>query len=285
MLHCPLPQILTYCKPVLPPSPPPKPKAGWPTFQSTASLQQSPWASYYKEVYGGLPTSFPVSTLDLWMLYDIELVHAKVTDAPASVGTCPTASPPLGQRYNVNNMYTPPDISWIWHPYPFQAIPTNDWAEILHEADPFGDEHYGAWLMYAPGSGIYFSIGQTISFAEHRDAFVHFGVTGNEELSRVAAGKGYTSIQFLSHIDHVNYQCDTHNTGHAGLNYMGLEILATRLVGTYACAAASGAPDTIKAGWQATRACYCDSQKQFLNCQGVPAEVGNGAGDHRFMVL
>merc|ERR1719261_315708 len=59
MLHCPLPQILTYCKPVLPPSPPPKPKAGWPTFQSTASLQQSPWASYYKEVYGGLPTSFP----------------------------------------------------------------------------------------------------------------------------------------------------------------------------------------------------------------------------------
>ena len=27
-----------------------------------------------------------------------------------------------GQRYSDNNMYQSPGVSWIWHPYPYQAI-------------------------------------------------------------------------------------------------------------------------------------------------------------------
>merc|ERR1711939_666476 len=126
----------------------------------------------------------------------------------------------------------------------------NTWQEVIHEADPFGDEHYGAWLIYAPGSGIYFYMGRTISFAEHADAYNHFGVNSgdfNEELAKAAAATGFDSVQFLAHVDHVSYECDTHNTGHAGLDYMAIEIVAAKLVGTYACTTEAGAPSSIKA--------------------------------------
>ena len=101
------------------------------------------------------------------------------------------------------------------------------------------------WMVFAPGSGIWFNLGVTISFAEHADAYSHFKVAAggdmNQELSKAAAAAGYDSIQFLAHVDHTNYQCDTHHTGRPGFDYMGLEIVATKLVGTYACGSAGGA--------------------------------------------
>lgn len=263
-------------KPKPPPAPPPTPSGSWPTFSTLQQFNADPWAKYYQAVYGNLPTSFPVRTLDLWMLYDLELTKAKLTGAtgcPQSVGTCPTANPPLGQRYNVNNEYQPRYTSFSWHPYPYSELAANSWKEVIHMADPFGDEHYGAWFMYAPGSGIYVFLGQTIAFAEHQDAYTHFAVTTgdkNEELSKAAAAQGYDTVQFLSHLDHVSYQCDTQNTGNPGLNYMGMEILGCKLVGTFACGTAAGAPSSIKTGWMASRACTCDNKNNFLNCKGGP---------------
>jgi len=245
---------------------------GWPTFTSLAALQADSWGKYYKKVYGSLPTSFPVNTVDMWMVYDVEIVQAGIANAPKTVGTCPEANPPLGQRYNVNNLYSPSFISWLWHPYPYQKLAANSWQEVLHEADPWGDEHFGAWFVYAPGSGIYFHLGNTIAFQEHLGAFKHFNVTGgdlNEEMCKAASSQGYNSVQFLAHVDHSNYQCDTQNSGRAGLVYMGVEIVAVENVGTYACTTEQGAPSTIKAGWQASRACVCDNRQQYLNCQGI----------------
>merc|ERR1712070_618591 len=171
-------------------------------------------------------------------------------------------------------MYSPPFLSWIWHPYPYAALPAGSWVEVLHEADPFGDEAFGLWFVYAPGSGIYFDTGKTMSFPEHSDAYTYFGITSgkqwNEQLSKAAAGKGFDSLQFLAHMDHVSYQCDTKNTGKSGLAYMGVELVAVKLVGKYACGAPAGVPATIRAGWAASRACTCDNSKQYLNCHDVP---------------
>jgi hypothetical protein len=79
------------------------------------------------------------------------------------------------------------------------------------------------WLIYAPGAGIYFDTGVTISFAEHQDAYTHFNVPSgsnmNEAMSKAAAAAGYDSVQFLAHVDHVNYQCDTYNTKRPGFDY------------------------------------------------------------------
>lgn len=162
-------------------------------------------------------------------------------------------------------------MTWAWHPYPYAAATEGTWVEVMHEADPFGDEHHGVWFIYTPGSGIYFNLGKTISFQEHEDAYDFFRVKGgNEELCQAAAAAGYDSIQFLAHVDHVNYPCDTRNTGRTGFDYMGVEIVGTKLVGTFACTSSVGAPSTVKAGWQASRECACDNSRNFLNCNGVP---------------
>ena len=125
------------------------------------------------------------------------------------------------------------------------------------------------------GSGIWFYMGKTIVFQEHVEAYSFFKVAPtstnpNEAMSLAAAAAGYDSIQFMAHVDHVNYPCDTYNTHTPNLQYMGVEIVGTRLVGTYACCASDGAPSTIRAGWQASRTCTCDNSDVYLNCEGVP---------------
>merc|ERR1712100_980912 len=144
-----------------------------------------------------------------------------------------------GTRYRLNNIYSPADTSWIWHPYPYHPVSDSVWAEVMHMQDPFGDEKFGAWFMYSPGSGIYFNVGKSMAFQNHDDAYAYFGVHGgdyNEGLSVSAAGAGYDSLQFIGHVDHVNYPCDTGNTGNPGLDYMDIEILGVKLTGTFACA-------------------------------------------------
>merc|ERR1711974_49205 len=120
----------------------------------------------------------------------------------------------------------------------------------------------------------------TIIFNEHGEAEKHFNVQGNENMCKAAAGDGFDSVQFLAHVDHVNYQCDTKNTGVAGLNYMNVEIVGVKLTGTYACGSEEEAPPSIRAGWQASRSCTCDNTKEFLNCKGLP-QLSSTAGIQR----
>ena len=196
----------------------------WPSFATSANLQASPWAAYYTAVYGAVPpaAAFPLVVSNAWFLYSDALNNAKVVNIPA-VQKCPHAE---YDRYQTNDAYQPINAAWIWHPYPYAAFAAHTKVEVIHEADPFGDEHFGMWMIYARGSGIFFDLGVTISFAEHQDAYTHFGATGNEDLSKKAAAAGFDSIQFLAHVDHVNYQCDTKNTGRAGFDYMGVEVRA-----------------------------------------------------------
>jgi hypothetical protein len=252
--------------------------AVWPSFPDAAHLAADPWGNYYKAVYGTIPTvGFPINVIDNWVLHDSTLVFQKVKDVPVPTANgCPTANAPPGQRYYFNDIYSPTTVSWLWHSYPYAALASNTWAEVIHQADPFGDEHFGLWFLYAPGSGIYFNIGITMPFSDHDDAYKHFAagaVHPNEDMAKAAASAGLDSIQFLSHVDPVQYPCDTKHTGIAGFDYMGMEIVATKLAGTYPCGAKLGAPDIIKAGWQATRICTCDNSLKFLNCQGVPQLV------------
>jgi len=202
------------------------------------------------------------------MLYDTALQAAKVTTIPAISGKCPGSNPPTGLRYGVNNIYSPTDTSWIWHPIPKQAFPANTWVEIMREQDPFGDEHKGAWFVYAKGSGIYFNTGKTIAFDEHQDGYTHFKVNSgsyNEVMSENAAAQGYDTIQFLKHQDDVNYPCDPKDH----IPYMNIEIVGVKMVGTYACVNPSG-QGVLRAGWGASRPCICDNNQSFTNCKSVP---------------
>ena len=41
----------------------------------------------------------------------------------------------------------------------------------------------------------------------------------NSAMAAAAAAAGFDSVQFLAHVDHVSYQCDTKNTGRRGFDY------------------------------------------------------------------
>lgn len=225
---------------------------------------------------------YPIDTGSNWFLYDDLLATAKVTRIPASAGNCPTRDPPAGQRYKnwpYHSLIT--QASGVWHPYPYAALPGNKWVEAMHEKDPFGTEHFGAWMLYAPGSGIYVWTGNTIAFPEHADAYAHFGIKAhddhgdmNEAMSRAAAAKGYDTVQFLAHPDAVSYPC----AERAGLAYMGLEIVAVKLAGVYSCMAKNPSIHVLRSGWKGQFACHCSNAMNYLNCHGFEVSVAlNGS--------
>jgi hypothetical protein len=137
---------------------------GWPIFNTSAELAASPWGAYFTDLYGALPPAdqFPLAISDFWMLYD-SLLQKHSVPLPPSAGQCAPAHCSLN-LYTENNGYSPPS-QWVWHPPPVDAaqhyqpyadFPPNTWIEVMHEQDPFGDEHNGAWYLFAKGSGVWF---------------------------------------------------------------------------------------------------------------------------------
>ena len=213
---------------------------GWaPTFTSADELQGSPWAGYLRSLYGDLtPIGYPLVLSHFWCFYMDKLAAHSVI-LPASVGKCPTsAAAPEGQRYDENNGYSSKDLTWLWHDLgapPFQGFPSNRIVEVTHQKDPFGDEHYGMWFLYAKGSGVYADIGRTKIFNDHGDAYDFFNAQGNENMCKAAASQGFDSVQFIQHHDQYNYPC----AAKIGVPYMNIEIVMTRLTGTYPCGQAT----------------------------------------------
>ena len=255
--------------PSAPPTVYPVCETAWPKFASAQELSASPaWAGYFTDLYGTLPTTFPLNTADWWMLYD-SLLTKHAIKLPQSAGQC---APPNCQLnlFGENNMYSPPS-KWIWHPPPlggggYPMFAANQWVEVMHEADPFGDEHYGAWFLYAKGSGVWYNIGKTLSFPEHLDAYIYFNVRDNEAMCRAAAAAGYDTLQFTQHRDTTNYPC-TRNPNPGKYPYMNIEIVAVKLQGTYPCGSLSKPdPNVLRSGY-ADKPCDCDnSLSPFSNC-------------------
>ena len=247
-------------------APAPAPPVPWPEFATKDALQQSPWAKYFTSLYGELPVSYPLHLSEFWCFYLDKMQAAEVTP-PTSVGACPTsAGAPLGQRYDQNNAYSSKDLTWLWHPLsstpPYEGFPSNSIVEVTHHRDPFGDEHHGMWFLYGKGTGVFLQIGNTKIFNEHADAESYFGAHGNEDMCQKAAAGGYDSIQFIRHVDGVNYPC----AKGIGASWMNMEIVATRLVGTYPCGQAQGTAAALRAGWNGDKPCKCDPSNPNTNC-------------------
>lgn len=278
-LNKPGPQNRRYCVVAgkLPPSPhppSPSPRSNWPVFQTAAALKASPWGRYYEKIYHSIPGSnfYPLDVGQNWVLFNNVLIDTKLEDSLSAAVTCPSKE---YERYMENCFYQPPSVSFIWHAYPYSGVPASTWAEVIHQQDPFGDEVHGMWFQYAPGSGIWFNTGKTIVFKDHQEAYNKWNIHGVQDPNSAfcyaaAVMDDYDSVQFNEHVDHVSYQCDTSHTKRQGFDYMGLEIVAVKLVGTYSCGTRVGAPPVIRRGWHAASPCNCDNHHPYVNCHGTP---------------
>lgn len=250
---------------------------GWPSFHSAAHLSAHPaWASYITKVYGSVPSdasAYPWCMGDMWMFDTGAVLAAGISDFPQSIGMCPTSvGATEGQQYKQNSRIQPLNVTWSWHPSPYSAFAPESWIEVLHQGG-FEDEDVGAWFLYAKGSGVWFNVGNTISFGDHEEAYEHFGVMGverssrNQAMSANASLAGYDSIQFLQHTCSMMYG-DCLNRS-SGFLYFNIEIVSTKLTGSYACTSSTGRSPLIRAGWRAALPCTCDNTKDYLNCGEV----------------
>jgi len=259
----------TMPKPGPGPGPGPGPHGGpigpgnWPTFATQAALQaDGAWAKYFTTVYGALPSQgFPIKTGDLWMLYGNILKQSGIT-VPGNIPSCPTKGTDQ-MLFSEGAKYQSPGTLWIWHAGPahYGPAPAKQWTEVIHQKDPFGDEHFGAWFLYAYGSGIYFYTGKTEVYDDHPQAYKKYGVHSNEPMCKAAAAAGVTSLQFINRHDPTNWPCQNH-----GIKNLNFEIVGVSLKGSFGCCSdgKNGYPQ-LKSGWWATTKCNC-KEGQYLNC-------------------
>ena len=279
---------------------------GWPMFASATELAADPtWGGYITSVYGEIPSSadlYPWCIGDQWLFFDSMIAKNNVTDIPPVTSSCPSNINKTlnqtgyeGQRYLVNNPLQPAGLTWSWHsavpndPWaPQLPIANNTWVEVMHRMVTT-DEKSGAWLFYAPGSGIWINLGTTISFLSHGEAYQFFNATfvvnattnnplcvnnvnittSNECMSHIAALQGYDSIQFM---DTWPTTCTINKTVVMDAN-MNYEFVATKLQGMFACLSEDGLSPLVRSGWRGDRQCTCafnGSSVHNLNCAEVP---------------
>lgn len=206
---------------------------------------------------------------DFWMFYDDVLQSTGVSKIPQTHGKCPDRKKE-GSRYTNNNKISPPKVSWSWHPIPFKPFASNSWQEVIHRADPWGDEHHGAWFFQAKGSGIWFNLGKTIHFTDHGSGWRYFkagsGKTGNEHMCSNAAKQGYKSVQFMAHSDGGIYDNCRNDKDSP---YLNIEIVGTAAYGEKTCCATSNTWSELYVGWQGSGGkCNCNTGENDLNCHG-----------------
>lgn len=150
----------------------------WPLFHSAEALAANDgWSSYMRGVYGdGANVAFPLCIGEFWMFYKNELA---THDLPLQLRGCPAASGEEGQYYQVNSRLQPANVSWSWHAQASygKGFANGSVVEVLHQGG-LSDEHVGAWFLYARGSGIWLSIGRTVVFETHEQAYERFNVSG-----------------------------------------------------------------------------------------------------------
>lgn len=312
----------------------------WPYFATQKDMWHTAWGDYLVMVYGELPWDevFPLCMGDFWMFYDQLLKNAGVTDIPDFAGGCPpqgTIYDVDGQRIWRNNAYDPKNkggdpgsVSWVWHPWgignptvnnwPWYGANTpaeggmsdNLWVEVTHKRDPWADESYGMWFLYARGSGIWLNLGKTLAFEGHLQAaqwLVGWGPgaagdwpqcaggfpdclehPGDLKLSKAIKEKGYDSVQFYHHHDVAQYgQCQgayTDPQQKFDMSNMNIEIVSVGLVGTHSCGVyddSHGALPGIGSGWYGQQWCGCNNQYGWTWCNGHGSQSEEPADWHQ----
>jgi len=269
---------------------------GWPRFETYDDLTASPWAQYFLQQYGGLPSKYPFCVYDLWYINGYLPAYASLGLKPdpkkASHGNKLNHTFHKGD-YENGDFYETDFGLMIYHDDQ-AVVKNNTWIEIEHALFPY--ESKAMWFTRARGSGIWYNVGRTISFISddgHTAAYDYFEkhgcyipmptyppnlncsdpaqidtclkiAAGPENAMAECAGKmGYESVQFASAPGPIK------NTfGHVGW----IELFSTSLVGHYACGTPEGGTSAgFRYGWGAKDPCKCiEGGYQYAptNCDG-----------------
>jgi hypothetical protein len=250
---------------------------GLPCFRSAAELRADVgWCAYFERVYGEPPTHFPLCISQLSRLYSSLAAQLNLTLPRSSYDVCARDGPAQAVRAWAASK-EPSWMVYLLHYRPERTpLPHDTWVEVTHRARSWksGYERQGLWMGVAGGTGVWFHTGRTIAFREHHEAFQYFRAHWETDLAVNARRAGYDTVQFTRG-DSMPHPC----CRALGLppNCFGLELMATRLVGNYACGGPGG-DGAFRAGWTAQRRCRCTEDNVGIANDGYPAGYVNCMG-------
>lgn len=251
----------------------------WPRFENQQELlNDGYWSKYFERVYGYVPDrGYPICTGAFQFLWLIAAQNAGVVDQPAHCDAAGTG----GQKLPRGSYYVDMSIaesisvsSHIYNPsFSGAAVPTSTWAEVTHTV--YSGDNGAVWFYMAVGSGVWYNVGNTITFGDHATAVKFMlgrGCNDNSDHSSIPAteceldfvelwakGKdmGYNSIQFLHHNDCL---CGPEGpSSFEGFN----RACPTEIVDLNGCDTTDcehdACIDGLKGGWEAKNDCACDS--------------------------
>jgi len=244
---------------------------GWPRFENAAQILQSKWHLYFMEVYGELPTHYPVCIFDFSMLYPEALSKAGI-DVNITTKTSGFVD---GDLISDKEMHA----GWsIRHPAltlfhsKWQPVPSNTWFEIRHVALPW--EVNGFWAYRARGSGIWVNSGNTIVLPDGNYLNGTLHVEASEFLAklcpdihakdrdaifgRCAHEAGYDSVQMTPDA--------TKPWGSFG-NIATTELVIPALEGRYSCGTPKGSDTPLRSGFAASHKCACETAPKTELCK------------------
>jgi len=251
----------------------------WPIFKNKQELSKSIWSIYFINLYGELPINgYPIDVSKFWLLYTelLNKANIKIDDKCIinnNYDKCKTICP-IKEGDIFSNMSNGDDMDntiWIYHKGPHKPLSSNINVEITHVSGGYTDqkkiESFGSWMYYAPGSGIYFNLGKTISFNNHVESVKYFlnkksmNITCSlfdlclsyfTDIFKEAKKQGYDSIQYLNHDKLL--RCG--NTA--------IEIIDLNGIGAYTCGNKNKI--NLRSEWMGKNKCICDNNKMSANC-------------------
>jgi len=249
---------------------------GWPRFQSGEELLASSWSSYFLDVYGEIPSKYPVCIYDLQVLDENAFRKANITGHEVVTAT-DVKEGDLFPILDGRTMLTAQMLG-IYHES-WKALPDHAWAEVTHTAFP--TEAEGFWAWRTRGSGIWYNIGKTKVFRTpanpllvHREAIAFLSANCSRNIKAwpqqesdifgfCAREKGYDSIQFEPRVG----QKPTGTfSGLTGL----FEMVLVNMDGKHECGVEDASRTPLREGWQASRRCDCENHEIAASCGLIP---------------
>jgi hypothetical protein len=234
----------------------------WPIFQSPVDLKRSPqWSAYLTSVYGTSvmnPEHYPIDLSHFWILYESHLNSSGLAQLLLRNGEhkkgCPMEEGDLywvmsgGIGHGGEFGKDPAGTAWIYHRPPYQGLPRDAWVEVSHVKVPSEDN--GFWMYWAPGSGVFYHLGETEVFGLHRDANKKHTRGEISDTIIVEALPGNITAKSFQFLQHGDMRCG--NTA--------VEILDLKHAGSSPCM------DGLAAGWAADCTCICNADQVATSC-------------------
>mmetsp|Transcript_71264 Transcript_71264/g.118434 ORF Transcript_71264/g.118434 Transcript_71264/m.118434 type:complete len:391 (+) Transcript_71264:118-1290(+) len=168
-----------------------------------------------------------------------------------------------------------------------RLIQSHRWVEVMRRAltnrFEWDGGDYGCWFWPAKGSGVWLNVGDTLGYSSRKSALLaahlsasknrslaHLPLNDDSGLSRYTISQGKLTLQILWGVGNMMGGSPITNPASELIVSQGCcgNPATNRSVRRPLSSACPPKEVGLRAGWNATLSCFCDTKLPVLNCQG-----------------